>query len=218
MPWQQGITNTCVHMHFDLSFALKNTFFAFIPYHDTCVCVCPGAMATWKPVVQVAGCCQGDAWQDSVWSCKCAKCWRGKTQGSSDNEPCENSKFDWTRATTTLSLSGVRVLTLYRRIFQLLEGSSLAFALKEQYLNNYKRYPTTLDTPLERSSHCASNDEKYYERPFQTPKIHSPEWRKSPSENWNRKSNRSSSVEQLWSSFFRQSTAWILAVICCIHF
>ena len=31
-------------------------------------------------------------------------------------------------------------LTLYRRIFQLLEGSSLAFALKEQYLNNYKRY------------------------------------------------------------------------------
>ena len=30
-------------------------------------------------------------------------------------------------------------LTLYRRIFQLLEGSSLAFALKEQYLNNYKR-------------------------------------------------------------------------------
>ena len=77
---------------------------------------------------------------------------------------------------------------------------------------------TTLDTPLERSSHCASNDEKYYEKPFQTPKIHSPEWRKSPSENWNRKSNRSSSVEQLWSSFFRQSTAWILAVICCIHF
>ena len=31
-------------------------------------------------------------------------------------------------------------LTLYRRIFQLLEGSSLAFALKEQYINNYKRY------------------------------------------------------------------------------
>ena len=77
---------------------------------------------------------------------------------------------------------------------------------------------TTLDTPLERSSHCASNDEKYYEKPFQTPKIHSPEWRKSPSENWNRKSNRSSSVEQLWSPFFRQSTAWILAVICFIHF
>ena len=32
------------------------------------------------------------------------------------------------------------ILTLYRRIFQLLEGSSLAIALKEQYLNNYKRY------------------------------------------------------------------------------
>ena len=31
-------------------------------------------------------------------------------------------------------------VTLYRRIFQLLEGSSLAFALKEQYINNYKRY------------------------------------------------------------------------------
>ena len=31
-------------------------------------------------------------------------------------------------------------LTLYRRIFQFLEGSNLAFALKEQYLNNYKRY------------------------------------------------------------------------------
>ena len=106
-------------------------------------------------------------------------------------------------------------LTLYRRIFQLLEGSSLAFALKEQYLNNYTGATTTLDTPLERSSHCASNDETYYEKPFQTPKIHSPEWRKSPSENWNRKSNRSSSVELLWSSFFRQSTAWILAVICC---
>ena len=33
----------------------------------------------------------------------------------------------------------------------------------------------------------------------------------------NRKSNRSSSVELLWSSFFRWSTAWILAVIWVIH-
>ena len=32
------------------------------------------------------------------------------------------------------------VCLLYRRIFQLLQGSSLAFALKEQYLKNYKRY------------------------------------------------------------------------------
>ena len=33
-----------------------------------------------------------------------------------------------------------RTLTLYRPIFQLQEGSKLAFALKEQYLNNYERY------------------------------------------------------------------------------
>ena len=32
------------------------------------------------------------------------------------------------------------VLTLYRPISQLLEDLKLAFALKEQYLNNYKRY------------------------------------------------------------------------------
>ena len=31
-------------------------------------------------------------------------------------------------------------LTLYRPISQLPEDSKLAFALKEQYLNNYKRY------------------------------------------------------------------------------
>ena len=37
-------------------------------------------------------------------------------------------------------ITGLWKLTLYRRIFQLLEGSSLAFALKEQYLDNYKRY------------------------------------------------------------------------------
>ena len=36
--------------------------------------------------------------------------------------------------------SGEWNLTLYRRICQLLEGSSLAFALKEQYVKNYKRY------------------------------------------------------------------------------
>ena len=33
-----------------------------------------------------------------------------------------------------------RFLSLYRPISQLLENMKLAFALKEQYLNNYKRY------------------------------------------------------------------------------
>ena len=37
-------------------------------------------------------------------------------------------------------LAGSLRLTLYRPISQLLEDSKLAFALKEQYLNNYKRY------------------------------------------------------------------------------
>ena len=37
-------------------------------------------------------------------------------------------------------MQNLSIKTLYRRIFQLLEGSSLAFALKVQYLNNYKRY------------------------------------------------------------------------------
>ena len=69
-----------------------------------------------------------------------------------------------------------------------------------------------------RSSHCASDDKSYNAKPFQMPKIHGPEWRKSGSENWNRKTNRSWSVEPLWSSFFHWSTAWILAVICCIHY
>ena len=76
---------------------------------------------------------------------------------------------------------------------------------------------TTIDTPLERSCYCASDDKRYSAKPFQMPKIHGPEWRKSGSKNWNRKTNRSWSVEQLWSSFFRWLTAWSLAVICCIH-
>ena len=54
---------------------------------------------------------------------------------------------------------------------------------------------TTIDTPLERSSHCEPDDEKYNAKPFQTPKIHGSEWRKSGSDNWNGKSNRSWSVD-----------------------
>ena len=44
--------------------------------------------------------------------------------------------------------------SFYRLILQLLDSSKLAFQLKKQYLNNYKRYHH-YDTPFERASHCA---------------------------------------------------------------
>ena len=45
-----------------------------------------------------------------------------------------------------------------------------------------------------------------------------PEWRKSHVEDRNRKTNCSWPVQQRWSSFFREWTAWRLVDNCCIHF
>ena len=58
---------------------------------------------------------------------------------------------------------------------------------------------------LERSFHCASNREKYNVKPSQTRKLYCPEWRKSRVLN-KEKADRSWPVEQLRSSFFREST------------
>ena len=85
--------------------------------------------------------------------------------------------------------AGALGLTLYRPIFQLLEGSNLAFALKEQYINNYKRYHHDRHT-IGKVFSFRIRWQKFNAKPFLTPKIHGPEWRKSRSENWNRKSNR----------------------------
>ena len=49
-------------------------------------------------------------------------------------------------------------LTLYRPIHQLLEGSKLAFALKEQYLNHFKRYRHDRHTHLTHLVHNIPND------------------------------------------------------------
>ena len=60
----------------------------------------------------------------------------------------------------------------------------------------------TINTPIQRSIHCASNREKRGEKALQTSEIHGKTWRKASCRLSKTKRNRSRSVEQLRSSFF----------------
>ena len=64
---------------------------------------------------------------------------------------------------------------------------------------------TTIDTPLERSFYCTSNREKYNVKPFQTRKLHCPEWSSRKSRVVNPK--RKPIVLGLWSSYEDRSFA-----------
>ena len=60
----------------------------------------------------------------------------------------------------------------------------------------------TINTPMQRSIHCASNREKRCEKALQTSEIHCKTWRKASCRLSKTKRDRSRSVEQLRSSFF----------------